>query len=222
MKNLLSNLTIKVPSEIYIKDPESSDLGKKIIQYSIMLIDEIGFEAFTFKKLGKVINSNESSIYRYFESKHKLLLYLTSWYWGWIEYQFVLETYSIGNAQEKLEKAILILTREIKTDSNYGHINELLLQRIIINDSLKSFLTKQVDKENKKGYFSVYKRLIFRVKDIIQEVNPAYPFALSLASTLIEGSLHQYFLMSHFQSITNCNEHTKPYDFFTNLILKTI
>ena len=106
MKNLLSNIKIVVPEKIYIKDPETSNLGKRIIQHSIELIDEIGFDNFTFKKLGNRINSNESSIYRYFESKHKLLLYLSSWYWAWIEYQLVFETHSISNGTEKLEKAL--------------------------------------------------------------------------------------------------------------------
>ena len=54
MKNLLSILKITVPDKIYIKDPETSDLGKRIIENSIILINEIGFESFTFKKLGKL------------------------------------------------------------------------------------------------------------------------------------------------------------------------
>ena len=73
MINLLSNLKIAVPEKIYVKDPESSILGKRIIEHSIILINDIGFDSFTFKKLGEKIGSNESSIYRYFESKHKLL-----------------------------------------------------------------------------------------------------------------------------------------------------
>ena len=126
MKNLLSVLKITVPDKIYIKDPETSDLGKRIIENSIILINEIGFESFTFKKLGKKIGSNESSIYRYFESKHKLLLYLSSWYWAWLEYQLVLETFSISDKKEKLEKAITITTRTVEEDSNFSHINETL------------------------------------------------------------------------------------------------
>lgn len=82
MKYLLQNLKVSINDKIYIKDPESSSLGKRIIEYSILMIDTMGFESFTFKKLGEKIGSNESSIYRYFENKHKLLLYLTSWYWG--------------------------------------------------------------------------------------------------------------------------------------------
>ena len=103
MKELLSNIKIQVNPKIYVKDPETSTLGKKIIQFSILLIDEIGFDNFTFKKLGHLIGSNESSIYRYFENKHKLLIYLSSWYWAWIEYKLVFATSNIDDKNEKLK-----------------------------------------------------------------------------------------------------------------------
>ena len=95
MDRLLSNLRISIPSSVFIKDPESSELGKRILENSIRLIDQMGFEAFTFKKLGEAVGSTESSIYRYFENKHKLLMYLCSWYWGWLEYQVVIASFSI-------------------------------------------------------------------------------------------------------------------------------
>ena len=222
MKNLLSNFKIEIPQGIYLKDPESSTLGKKIIEQSIILIDEIGFEDFNFKKLGNLINSNESSIYRYFESKHKLLVYLTSWYWSWIEYQLVLETYSIVDTKEKIKKAIEIVTRTTKEDSNYNHINEILLNQIVINENSKSYLTKNVDLENKDGYFMPYKRVVQRFSAIILEYNKTYRFNLSLASTIIEGGLHQNFIKNHFTSITNCNNKNTPTDFFTDLVFKTL
>ena len=222
MINLLSNLKISVPDKIYIKDPESSDLGKRIIQNSIELIDEIGFDSFTFKKLGLKIGSNESSIYRYFESKHKLLLYLTSWYWAWIEYQLVFVTHNVTDSKIQLQNAIQVITKAIETDAAYLHIDEVKLNRIIINESSKSYLTKEVDLENKEGYFIVYKRLISRLKDMILTINPDYLFASSLASTLVEGTLHQHFLRDHFKSITDCNNSVTPTEFFTDLVFKTI
>jgi AcrR family transcriptional regulator len=85
MNTVLANFKIQINDKIYVKDPETSDLGRKILEQSIILIDEIGFDNFTFKKLGEKIGSNESSIYRYFENKHKLLVYLSSWYWSWME-----------------------------------------------------------------------------------------------------------------------------------------
>ncbi|WP_242094619.1 TetR/AcrR family transcriptional regulator [Aestuariivivens sediminicola] len=221
MERLLSNIKISVPEKIYVKDPESSELGKRMVKHSIILIDEIGFEGFTFKKLGDRIDSNESSIYRYFESKHMLLLYITSWYWSWIEYQLVIETHNLTSA-EKLRNAIRIVTRSVKEDTSFSHIDEVILHRIIVNENSKSFLTKEVDNENQEGYFVVYKRIIHRLRDMILEVNPEYPYPSSLASTIIEASLHQHFLKDHFVSITDCGNTVTPTDFLMNLVLNTI
>jgi AcrR family transcriptional regulator len=221
MDSLLSNLKIAVPEKIYVKDPESSGLGKRIVQHSIILIDNMGFDSFTFKKLGHKIGSNESSIYRYFESKHKLLLYLSSWYWAWIEYQLVIETHNL-NPLEKLQKAIEVVSRTTKEDSNFSHINEVVLNRIIVNENSKSFLTKEVDQENKQGYFVIYKRIVHRLRDMIIASNPNYKYPSSLASTIIEGSLHQHFLKQHFTSITDCDSDITPTQFYKNLTLNTL
>jgi AcrR family transcriptional regulator len=222
MNSLLSSIKLSVPDKIYLKDPESSALGKRIVEKSIILMDDIGFDNFTFKKLGPLIKSNESSIYRYFESKHKLLVYLSARYWAWIEYQLVFETNNIENSDEKLRKAILIVTRNVKEDSSYSHVNEILLHNIIVNENSKSFLTKEVDKENQEGYFAVHKRLAWRLKDIITEVCPNYPYATSLASSIIEGGLHQHFLKDHFRSMTDCGTTISPTDFFTELTFNTL
>jgi AcrR family transcriptional regulator len=225
MQELLKNLQIKVNEKTYLKDPESSDLGKRIIENSISLINEIGFEAFTFRKLGTLIQSNESSVYRYFENKHKLLLYLTSWYWAWMEYHIVIQTFSITDPKKKLEEIIMLTTRVIGSDSDFSHIDEVKLNRIVINEYSKSFLRKEVDEDNKEGYFFIYKRLITRLKDAIIAVDSSYKYPATLASTVIEGSLHQHFLKEHFQTITDCNETITPTDFYKNLVftsLKTI
>ncbi|WP_027392628.1 TetR/AcrR family transcriptional regulator [Aquimarina latercula] len=222
MKYILQDLKVNINNNIYLKDPESSTLGKKIVEYSILLIDEIGFDSFTFKKLGVKIGSNESSIYRYFENKHKLLLYLTSWYWGWLEYQLVFTTNSISDAKEKLTKAIEIVTRTTKEDSSFSHINEVLLNKIVINEYSKSYLTKEVDNENKDGYFSIYKRLVNRIKDMIIQVDETYYYPASLASTITEGTLHQHFLRDHFSSLTDCDEKITPTKYFIDLVFNSL
>jgi AcrR family transcriptional regulator len=222
MQNLLSNITISVNEKLYVKNPETSDLGKKIIEQSILLIDEIGFENFTFKKLGEKINSNESSIYRYFESKHKLMLYLSSWYWSWIEYKLAFATTNVSAPLERLKKGIMIVTEKIEDDTTTLHINESILNRIIIQEFTKILLTKEVDEENKEGFFLVYKRIINRIIEMINDVNPNYAFAKSLASSIVEGALHQHFLKNHLKTITNCNETISPTDFYINLIENTL
>ena len=222
MQDLLPNIRIEMPEGIFLKDPETSKLGKKIIEHSIILIEDIGFEDFNFKKLGKLIGSNESSIYRYFESKHKLLIYLTSWYWSWIEYQLLVETYSIEDNKDKLKKAIKVVTRTVKQDGNYIHINEVLLNNIIVSENSKSYLTKKVDLENESGFFMPYKRVVYRIAEIVSANNGSYNHPLSLASTVLEGALHQHYLKYHFKTLTNCDSKNTPTDFFTNLVLNTI
>jgi AcrR family transcriptional regulator len=222
MNNLLLSLKIHVNDKIYVKDPETSSLGRKIIQESILLMDEIGFENFTFKKLGERIGSNESSIYRYFESKHKLLVYLSSWYWSWIEYRLVFETNNIENPNDKLNKAITVVTQKIEDDSQTEHINESILNKIIITEFTKTMMTKEVDNENKEGFFLIYKRVVNRLVAMIEVVNPQYAYSKSLASTIVEGALHQHFLKNHLKTITNCNETISPTDFYINLVSKTL
>ncbi len=222
MQNILSNIIIAVNDKLYVKNPETSDLGKKIIEQSIVLIDEIGFENFTFKKLGEKKNSNESSIYRYFESKNKLMLYLSSWYWGWIEYKLVFATNNVEEPMQRLKKAITIVTEKVEDDNSTLHINESILNNIIIQEFTKTLLTKEVDEENKEGFFMVYKRIINRIVAIITEVNPNYSFAKSLASCIVEGALHQHFLKNHLKTITNCTEKNSVTDFYIDLVEKTL
>lgn len=218
MEQLLQSLKIGINEKIYVKDPESSDLGKRIVEQSILMIDEMGFESFTFKKLGSKIGSNESSIYRYFENKHKLLLYLTSWYWGWLEYQLVFSTNSIADPKIKLERAIEIVTKNTVEDSAFSHVNEVLLNKIVVNENSKSYLTKEVDTENKEGYFGIYKRLVTRISTMVEGVSPDYKYPSSLASTILEGSLHQHFLKDHFSSLTDCHEDNDPTQYFLHLV----
>jgi AcrR family transcriptional regulator len=222
MNSVLANFKIQINDKIYVKDPETSDLGKKILEQSIILIDEIGFDNFTFKKLGEKIGSNESSIYRYFENKHKLLVYLSSWYWSWMEYKLVFATANISDAREKLKKAITIVTEKVNDDASTTYINESLLNKIIIAEFTKTLHTKEIDAENKEGFFLIYKRVISRLILIVNEVNPEYQYAKSLVSSIVEGSLHQYFLKDHLKTITDCDDIISPTDFYLNLIENTL
>jgi AcrR family transcriptional regulator len=218
MDQLLSNIKIQVNDKLYVKDPETSALGKKIIQESIILIDNIGFDNFTFKKLGEKIGSNESSIYRYFENKHRLLVYLSSWYWSWMEYRLVFSTSNQSDSWEKLKKAISIVTEKVEDDQKTLHINESILNKIIIAEFTKTFHTKEVDQEIIEGYYTIYIRVINRITAIIKEVKPEYSYAKSLASSVVEGALHQHFLKDHMQTITDCNPTISPTEFYYNLV----
>jgi len=203
MDKLLSNIKIQINDKVYCKDPDSSELGKKIIRGSIDMIDQMGFEKFTFKKLAKQIGSTEASCYRYFESKYHLLVYLTMWYWGWIEYRLVFGLNNIESPQERLEKAIKILTERVEQDSTFSHINEVKLNRIVISESSKIYFNKNVDSENSDGFFLKYKNVVERVSQIILEINPKYKYPHMLVSTIIEGAHHQRFFAEHLPRLTD-------------------
>lgn len=205
MESLLSSVQIQVGPKIFLKDPETSDLGRKIISGSIDVINEIGFEAFTFRKLGIAIQSPEASIYRYFENKNKLLLYLTSWYWAWMEYNLVFTIANVKSPKEKLERALILLTSHRFTEDhrNFPHIKIDVLQKILVAESSKAYLTKEVDAENKLGAYVAYKRFVGRLSMIILEINPRYKYPHMLISTVIEGIHHQRFFAAHLPSLTD-------------------
>ncbi|MEM7572661.1 MAG: TetR/AcrR family transcriptional regulator [Bacteroidota bacterium] len=203
MHTLLAQLNVRINREVYLKDPESSELGRRIVTGSIDLVDEIGFENFTFRKLALAIGSTEASIYRYFENKHKLLLYLISWYWAWMEYRLVFALANVDDPMDRLNRALRLLTERVREDSNYTHINEVKLDRIVVAESSKAYLTKQVDAENEAGIFAGYKQLVQRVCDIIREINPTYKYPHMLVSTTIEGAHHQRFFAEHLPRLTD-------------------
>ncbi len=216
-------IQLTINPNLYIKNPESTELGRKIVSKSIEMIVELGFEAFTFKKLGAEIGSNESSIYRYFDSKHTLLVYLLNWYWSWMEYRLVFMTHSMPDAEGKLKLAIELLTQEITEDASFSFINEALLQKIIISESGKTYHTKDVDAENAQGFYKTYKRVVQRVSDMVLAINPDFEFPHMLVSTMIEGAHHQRFFSKHLPSLTDFEEgKNNIIRFYTDLVFKAI
>ncbi len=216
-------IQIKISQELFLKDPQSTDLGKRIVSASIALIDELGFEAFTFKKLGVAIGSPESSVYRYFGSKHQLLVYLLCWYWSWIEYKIVFGTINASSSAEKLEKALTIIAEPTTMDNTFIHVNEIVLHKIVVSESTKVFHTKAIEAENEKGYFAVYKRIVRRISEFIMEVNPTYKFPCMLVTTILEGVIEQNYFGEYLPSITDENQgDNRVLEFYKDLIFKTI
>jgi len=221
MKNL--QIHIDVSPELYLKNPDSSELGRKIVSGSIEMIHKLGFENFTFKKLGESIDSPESSIYRYFENKHTFLIYLVSWYWSWIEYQLVFATINIDSPIDKLKKTIKILVQPAKADLSTTYIDEILLSKIIITESFKAYHTKEVDDENEKGFFKTYKQVVKRVSNIVLEVNNKFEFPHMLISTVIEGAHQQKYFAEHLPALTNVKQGKDSIsEFYVNMVLKVI
>ena len=219
-----SNIQLKIDEKVFTKDPSSSDLGKKILENSIALIDELGFEAFTFGKLADKAQCTEASIYRYFENKHKLLIYHLTWYWTWMEYHLTLATANIKSPEERLTIAIRLLTSPLEQGSGIPQVDEAALYRIVIAESQKVYLTKNVDEENKQGLFFSYKKLCKKAAGIVKEINPAYRYPTALISTVVESSYDQRYFARHLPSLTEIPKEQENgiTEYLTELVFKAI
>jgi len=196
-------LQIKMNEKLFLRDPEQAELGKKIIQESIQLIYKNGFEAFTFKKLAVDIGSTEAGIYRYFENKHRLLIYLTAWYWSWLEYQVTFHTNNIHDPVVKLKMVIKLLATTLEDSVSTPHVDKNILHQIIITEGTKAYLTKRVSEDNKDQLFKPYKDLCAIIGNMILECSPNYLYPKSLASTIIEMAHFQNFFMKNLPSLTD-------------------
>jgi AcrR family transcriptional regulator len=187
------------------------------------MIDELGFDEFTFRKLGMEIGSNEASIYRYFESKYKFLIFLSSWYWAWMEYSLILALTNVNSPEKRLERAIALLAHEPNDNLDLEHFELEKLSRIVNSESSKSYLTKEVDEANNGGAFINYKQFVSRVSDIVKEINTRYKYPNMLISTVIEGIHLQRFFAEHLPRLTNKQKDNQYIQkFFTELVFKTI
>lgn len=196
-------IRIGMNPKLYVRDPEQSELGRNIIRSGIEMISEIGFEAFTFKKLAQRIGTTEASIYRYFENKHRLLVYIITWFWGWMEYYILFRTNNIKDPKSKIEIIIRLLAFETDETLKFEHIDMKKLHRIVISESDKIFLTGHVNEDNEDRLFKPYKDLCSQIAGVFREYNPNYPFPRSLASTLVETAHFQYFFKKNLPSLTD-------------------
>ncbi|MEI8117321.1 MAG: TetR/AcrR family transcriptional regulator, partial [Flavobacteriia bacterium] len=129
----------------------------------------------------------------------------------------------IMDAEVRLKNCIHILTAISNTSNELVLDNELALKQIVINESPKVLLTKNVDDDNKNGTFSEYKKVVEFVSAIILEINPSYEFPNMLISTMIEGSNQQRFFAAHLPRLTNINQEDDLVEsFFTDTLLKAI
>lgn len=223
MQELLSGIQIQICGKVYLKDPQSSELGKKIIAHSIDMIEELGFDLFTFRKLSKELSTSEASIYRYFESKHKLLGYLTAWYWNWLELRLLFLLANVSSPTERLRRAISLFTEQVENEASTTHVNEQKLHRIVIAESSKVYLTKDVDMDNSEGFYAGYAQLVNRVSEVIKEINPDYKYPHMLVSTVIEGAHYQRYFAAHIPHLTDqLRDEDSTASFFTDLVFNAI
>lgn len=196
-------LTFRVNPSLFLRDPDSSEVGKNIVKNSIELMHEIGYENFTFKKLSQYINSTEATIYRYFPNKHKLLLYILNWYWSYLYYHSQVNVKGKASPKDKLRYILRLITNNEVVSAGFGNYNLQKLYEIVISESSKVYLVKDVDLFNKEQVFKPYKELCAFVAEIILECKKDYKFSKSLSSTIIETAHYQQYFSMHLPRLTD-------------------
>jgi AcrR family transcriptional regulator len=222
--NVQFELKIKLNDKLYLKDPMESELGRLIIREALPLLNELGFEDFTFKKLAKSINTTEASVYRYFENKHKLLVYYLAWYWSLMQYRIDFSLQNINNTELKLKKIIKLLINPTQNNNNFQLLDENLLGKIIVEEGSKSFLTKNVEVENKDKLFKPYKDICELFSGLIKQYNPKYKYCHSLATTILEISHSHRFHAHYLPSLTDVKhgDEKKLTDFLNHILFSSI
>ncbi|RMG42137.1 MAG: TetR/AcrR family transcriptional regulator [Candidatus Dadabacteria bacterium] len=194
---------IDVEPKLYLRDPGDTELGRSIVSNSIVLIDKLGFEEFTFKKLADYINSTEASVYRYFKSKHHLLEYLVAWYWSWLEYLIKFKTTNIKDPRKKLKILIKILMESTKDDPATDFVDEAILHKIVINYSMRAYSAKGGGRKQSESPVKSYSSLSECASSIFKELNPRYRYCKSLFITLVTATHRLIFFSENFSKITD-------------------
>lgn len=218
-------LQIKMNANLYLRDPELSELGRSIIKEGIVLFYELGYEDFTFKKLAAKIGTTEASIYRYFENKHRLLTYVITWFWAMLEYQLMFYTNNMTDAKEKINIAIELLTFRVDGHFITEGVSKEMLSKIIITEGNKSFLNRNVTVDNQAMLFKPYKDFCHKIAELFLEYRKDYKYPHSLASSLIEIAHHQLYFKDHLPRLTdfpNANNSDELVVFLKQLVFKNL
>lgn len=225
IQRFTDRVKLQVDPKFHLKDPTTTEIGLAIVGQSVLMIDEMGYEAFTLRKLADRIGTTEASVYRYFKNKHRLLLYLIAWYWSWMEFRLVFATTNVQDPRERLRLAIHELTRPIEDDALIAHIDEAVLYRVVVAEASKVYLHRDVTDENRDGLFLGYKRLCRAAADLILAVSPTYAYPVALVSTVVESSHLQRYFAEHLPRLTDV-DHSRPdwstTEFLTEMVFKTI
>ena len=198
-----ASVQINVNENLYIRDPQSTKLGKKIIKEGILLINELGLESFTFKKLAERIDSTEASIYRYFTNKHIFLVYLVSYYWEWVRFRIDFNSMNIDDPVRKLKIVVKTIVDTVRLANPAEYIDRDALHHLVIFEGSKAYHIKEVDEENKQGFFRTLKALNAKIAGIILDINQDFPYPKAAASDLLEMANNHHYYAEHLPSLTD-------------------
>ena len=139
---MLPTLRPDLNEHLYLRDPQATALGRRLLTESVRLLDKIGFGAFTFKRLTLALRSKETSLYRYFENEHRLLTYLVSWHWTWIRFRVSFAMTNVAAPRQRLHLALVTIHAPTFAPPATLDLNEEALYRVVMAEASKAYLPK--------------------------------------------------------------------------------
>lgn len=208
-KESMSKYSFSLNTDLYLRDPLSSDTGKRILEKAAPLLVEMGLEAFTAKKLAEAAGLTEATVYKYFANKQKLLQYYFQLYWTWLEQQIKVFTAVEDDPKIRLLRTAKILSDMPEVAADPGMVSKETLRMLVVNEGVKAFHHAHVDADNEKKLFAPYKSITKLIANMILEVDPKEPFPFSMATTFIEMAHSLEFYKDHMPALTDFSQTDK-------------
>ena len=184
----------------------ASPMGGRILTEGLTHMNEIGLEAFTFKKLAERIGCTEVTVYHYFANKQRLLQYYFQVYWLWLATHCQQEGKGITDPMERLRGDIRAICGLWPAEAMATQFAPADLRQLVINEGSKSFMHKNVDSDNKLKLFKPYKDLCAHIAMEVKACSPRVKNARSFATTLVEMAHSLEFAMEHLPALTELSE----------------
>lgn len=188
----------------------TSAMGVRIVHEGLDLLNELGLEAFTFKKLAEHIGCTEVTVYHYFANKQRLLQYYFQVYWLWLGTHCRQEGRALKDPLERLHGDIEVLCGLWPKDALAGRLDPADLRELVINEGSKSFMHKNVDSDNELKLFKPYKDLCAHIASELKACSPKMKSPRSFATTLVEMSHSLEFAMHHLPALTELSTRKDP------------
>lgn len=196
---------IEPASGLTLRDT-ASPMGTRILAEGLVLMNKIGLEAFTFKKLAERMGSTEVTVYHYFANKQRLLQYYFQVYWLWLATHCQQEGRGLKDPLERLQGDIRAIAGLWPVDARAAQFDPSDLRELVINEGSKSFMHKNVDSDNKLQLFKPYKDLCGHIAIELKACSPRMKNARSFATTLVEMAHSLEFAMHHLPALTELSE----------------
>lgn len=203
------HIDIDISKNLSIKDPFSSELGKKIVINGLSLINHYGFEDFNFKKLAVACSTTEASVYRYFNNKVQLLAFLTAYYWNWTEYLTELYCNAAKSPKAKLTVLINVICNHEISPENINGIQYNDLHQLINCEWQKLIYNKETKLIPANAAFEDYKRFKKMASAILTDLNKNLKEPQAIITTIIITANTQLFFSKKFQTLSSIQQPTK-------------